>query len=226
MRLPRIAIDNYQFTLIVFTLLLFAGIKSFITMPRTENPEIVIPGVSVIIIYPGASPVDLEELIASPIEKVINELDDIRRVNTSLTDGVASIAVEFDFNTDADEKYDEVLQKVNNIRSNLPKEILDVKIIQWTSSDVAMMQLALVSKNTSYSQLEKQADLLEKELEKVYGVKKVELIACPEREVRISLDIEKMAALNISIDQVANAIMSRRVWCIIKVLQALKAGLE
>lgn len=208
MRLPRIAIDNYQFTLIVFTLLLFAGIKSIITMPRTENPEIVIPGVSIIVIYPGASPVDLEELVASPIEKTVNELEDIRRINTSLFDGVASIAVEFDFNSDADEKYDEVLQKVNNIRSELPGEILDLKIIQWSSSDVAMMQLALVSRNASYGQLKKHAELLEKGLEKVHGVKKVELIACPEMEVRISLDIEKMAVMNISIDQVANAIIS------------------
>lgn len=208
MHLPRISIDNYQFTLIVFTLLLFAGIKSFIAMPRTENPEIVIPGVSVIVIYPGASPVDLEELIASPIEKSINELDDIRRVNTALFDGVASIAVEFDFDTDADEKYDEVIQKVTNIRSELPAEIMDITMLQWSSSDVAMMQLALVSENASYAQLENHADLLEKDLEKVYGVKKVELIACPEREVRVSLDLEKMASMNISIDQVANAIIS------------------
>ena len=71
-----------------------------------------------------------------------------------------------------------------------------------------MMQLALVSEKASYAQLEKHADLLEKELEKVYGVKKVELIACPEREIRISLDMEKMAAMNISTDQVANAIIS------------------
>jgi len=208
MRLPRIAIDNYQFTLIVFILLLIAGIQSYITMPRTENPEIVIPGASIIIIYPGASPVDLEELVALPIEKAVNELDDIRRVNITLIDGVASIAVEFDFNTDADEKYDEVLQKVNNIRDELPEEILDLTVMQWTSSDVAMMQLALVSNTASYAQLEKQANLLENELEKVYGVKKVELIACPEREVRISVDMGKMAAMNISLEQITNAIKS------------------
>ena len=157
MRLPKLSIDNYQFTLVIFILLLFAGIRSYVTMPRTENPDIVLPGVSVIVIYPGASPVDLEELIASPIEEAINELDDIKRINTSLIDGVASIAVEFDFSTDADKKYDEVVQKVNGIKSNLPEEILDLKMIQWTSSDVAMLQLALVSDKASYHELESQA---------------------------------------------------------------------
>ncbi|MBA7567311.1 Multidrug resistance protein MdtB [subsurface metagenome] len=208
MRLSKLAIDNYQFTLIVFMLFLFAGIKSYITMPRTENPEIVIPGVSILVIYPGASPVDMEKLIALPIEEVVNELDDIKRINTNLTDGVASIAVEFDFKADADEKYDEVVQKVNSIRNELPDEIIDLQTTQWTSTDVAMLQLVLFSENASYRELENQAELLKKDIEKVYGVKKVELIACPEQEVRISLDLEKMAQMNISLDQVSKAIIS------------------
>jgi len=208
MRLPRLSIDYYQFTLMVFILLLIAGVRSYITMPRTENPDIVMPGVSVIVIYPGASPVDLEELIGSPIEEAINELEDIRRINTSLIDGVASITVEFDFDVDADKKYDEVVQKVNGIKSDLPDEILALRIIQWTSSDVAMLQLALVSNKALYRELESQAELLKKEVEKMFGVKKVEIIACPTQEVRVSLDLEKMAHMNISIDQVANAIMS------------------
>ncbi len=208
MRLSKLAIDNYQFTLIVFVLLLFAGIQSYIAMPRTENPEIVIPGVSILVIYPGASPVDMEELVALPIEEAVNELDDIKKINTYMIDGVASIAVQFDFNADADEKYDEVVQKVNSIRGELPKEILDLQTTQWTSSDVAMLQLAILSDKASYRELENQAELLKKDLEKVIGVKKVEIIACPEQEVRIALDLEKMAGMNISMDEVADAIRS------------------
>lgn len=208
MRLPRLSIDNYQFTLIIFFLLLFAGIRSYLTMPRTENPDIVMPGVSVITIFPGASPIDMEELIVSPIEEAINELDDIKRINTSIIDGVASIAVEFDFSTNADKKYDDVVQKVNGIKNDLPEGILDLKMIQWTSSDVAMLQLAMISDKVTYRELENQADKLKKDIEKIRGVKKVEIIACPEQEVRISLDLEKMAQMNISIDQVANALVS------------------
>ena len=208
MILPRLSIDNYQFTLMLFILLLIAGVRSFFTMPRTENPDIVVPGVSIVFIYPGASPVDLEELIASPVEEAINELDDIKRINTSLIDGIASISVEFYFNVDADKKYDEVVQKVNGIRSDLPDEILDIRTIKWTSSDVAMLQLAMVSDDASYRELENSAEELKKDIEKVYGVKRVEIIAYPEQEVRVSLDLEKMAQMNISIDQVGNALLS------------------
>lgn len=208
MKLPEISINNYQFTLIVFILLFLAGIQSFLTMPRTENPEIVIPGVSILAIYPGSSPVDMEHLVATPIEESINELDDIKRINTSLFDGVASISVEFDFNTDADEKYDEVLQQINSIQEDLPDEIISLTATKWASSDVAMVQLAFSSSKNDFIALKKQASLLEKELEKVPGVKQVDIIALPDREVRVSLDIVKMAQMNVPLEQVAQAIAS------------------
>ncbi|MGD2035315.1 MAG: efflux RND transporter permease subunit, partial [Bacteroidales bacterium] len=208
MKLSKIAIDNYQFTLIVFVLLLFAGVQSYLTMPRTENPEIVIPGVSILVIYPGANPVDMEELVALPIEEAINELDDIKKINTTVFDGVVSVAVEFDFDADADEKYEEVVQKVNSIRRELPQEIFDLKMTQYNSTDVAMLQLALISDKASYRELENQAEILKKDIEKVSGVKKAEIIACPDQEVRISLDMEKMAAMNIGLEEVINAINS------------------
>ena len=78
-------------------------------MPRMENPSVFIPGGSIVVIYPGASPSDLEQQVAEPIEESINELDDIKKINTTLLDGLASIAVEFDFETDAQE----MLQKKN-----------------------------------------------------------------------------------------------------------------
>ena len=95
MKLPKYAIDNYQFTVMVFFLLVIAGITSYVTMPRTENPVIYMPGGSVVVIYPGASPADLEQLVAIPIEEAINELEDIKRIETTIHDGLVSIAVEF-----------------------------------------------------------------------------------------------------------------------------------
>ena len=69
MKLPKIAIDNYQFTIMIFILMVIAGLTSYLTMPRTENPIIYMPGASVVIIYPGANPNDLEQLIAIPIQE-------------------------------------------------------------------------------------------------------------------------------------------------------------
>ncbi|MBL7113417.1 MAG: efflux RND transporter permease subunit, partial [Bacteroidales bacterium] len=208
MKLPKISIDNYQFTIVVFALLLLVGVTSFLTMPRTEDPPMQLPGASVIIIYPGANPNDLEELIATPIEEALNELDDIKRLETGIRDGIVATAVEFTFDTDADEKFNEVVQQVNSIRNKLPDDIYGLEVLEWSSTDVVMMQLALVSETAEYSSLEEAADQLKKEIEKVGGVKQVEILALPGQEVRVSLDIEKMARMNISLERVSQSILS------------------
>jgi len=78
MRLPKFAIDNHQFTLIFILLLALMGVVSYLTMPRTEDPQVAKPGASVIVLYPGATPSDLEQLIIDPIEETLNELYDFQ----------------------------------------------------------------------------------------------------------------------------------------------------
>jgi multidrug efflux pump subunit AcrB len=208
MKLPELSIKNYQFTIVVFSVLIIMGITSFLTMPRTEDPPLQLPGASVIILYPGANPSDMEQLIADPLEESLNQLDDIKRIETSCRDGIAISSIEFTFDTDADEKFDEVVQQVNTVRNRFPSDIYGLQILQWTSQDVAIMQLALISESAEYYVLDDKAEKLKKEIEKINGVKQVQILALPEQEVRISLDIEKMAQMNISIEQVRLAILS------------------
>lgn len=208
MKITKSSINNYQFTTVVVILLLIAGIFSYMNMPRTENPEINIPGTSVVIIYPGTSPVDMEQLVATPVEDALNEIDDVKRINTTINDGIVIIAIEFIYGTDPDKKYDKVLQQVNVVKPDLPSDIYDIIINKWTPSDVTMLQLAFVSESTDYLVLNEKAEKLKKSLKMVNGVKKVEIEASPEQKVRVSIDMEKMALMNINIDHVMNAVKS------------------
>ncbi|UCG27454.1 MAG: efflux RND transporter permease subunit [Bacteroidales bacterium] len=208
MKLPRFAIRNHQFTILAFTLLLIMGIKSFLTMPRSENPTIYVPGGTVYVVYPGANPQDLEQLVAFPLEGALNELEDIEQIQTDLKDGLAVISVEFSYDTDAEKKFEEVIRQVNSVKNDLPSEIIYLDVMEWSSSDLAMIQLAFIADTVSFARLEYQADQLKRRIEKTAGVKRVEILAVPAQEIRISLDIEKMAGMNISITQVAQAIQS------------------
>jgi len=208
MKLPELSIKNYQFTIVVFSVLVIMGITSFLTMPRTEDPPLQLPGASIIVLYPGANPSDMEQLITDPLEESLNELDDIKRIESGCRDGIAISSIEFTFDTDADDKFDEVVQQVNTIRNQFPSDIYGIQILQWTSQDVVIMQLALISESAKFDVLEDKAEKLKKEIEKINGVKQVQILALPDQEVRISLDIEKMAQMNISIEQVRLAILS------------------
>ena len=204
MNLPRLAIRNGAFTLTLFFLLTVFGIYSYVKMPRTENPTVYVPGGSVVVVYPGAGPRDMEQLIALPLEEAINELDDIRRIETEIRNGIAVISVEFSYDTDAKAKYDELVRQVNSTRSQLPEGIIRLDIIEWTSSDVAIMQLAFFSDDASYKLLQDQADELKKMIERIPGVKKVELMADQKEEIRITPDPVKMAAMHVSFQQLAD----------------------
>ncbi len=208
MILPKLSIKNYQFTIVVFVLLTILGVINYINMPRMENPEVTIPGGSIVAFYPGANPVDLEQLVATPIEDIVNELEDIKKINTTLKDGIAVINVEFEYGTDPDEKYDEMVRSVNSIRNDLPENLYDLRVHQWKSSDVVLKHLALASNNIEYAELKRIAEKLKNDIKKIYGVRKVDITACPEQEIRISLDFEKMAAMNIPLERVSGAIKS------------------
>jgi len=208
MKLPRLAIENSSFTWMTFIFLVIIGIRSLLLMPRTENPEVTIPGSSILIVMPGAGPVDMENLVVLPVEEALNELEDISRISSTVRDGYATISVEFDFNTDADEKYTEVVQQFNSIRSELPAEIARIELWQWSTADVAMFQIALVSENASGSEMRFYGEKLSRAIEKVKSVRNVTLVAAPEQEVHIELDLEKMNRVHTSMEMLIRAIKS------------------
>jgi multidrug efflux pump subunit AcrB len=209
--LTRFSIKNYQLTIAVFIMVAILGINSFINMPRSEDPPIEGAYFYIVAVYPGASPKDLEQLVVDPIEEAINELDDIQKLNSSMNDGLAVVNVEFDFSVDGVRKYDEVLRQVNNIKSKLPQDLYSLDVYRWSTTNVNILQYALVSENASYKDLEAQAKRLKKEIEKTTSIKKVEISAYPEQEIRIDIDLQKVAQKGIPLNQVMNAIQSNNV---------------
>lgn len=208
MRLPKLSIENASFTWMFFIFMLVLGVRALLIMPRTENPNVTIPGSSILVVMPGASPIDLEKMVALPVEDALHELDDIVRISSNVSDGYAAISVEFDFDTDADEKYNQVVQKFNSIRNELPDEIMHMEVWKWSTVDIAMLQMALISDSASFRELKLHAEKLQKSMEKVNSVSKVDIIALPEQEIHIDLDMEMMARVNTTIEMISKAILS------------------
>ena len=118
MKISEFSVKNYQFTLVVFLAVLSIGLFALFNMPRGEDPEFRSPQFGVTVIYPGTNPVDMERLVVDPIERKINELDNIDRVRTTIVDGVANFQVEYIFGEDPDTKYQELLREINAIKKD------------------------------------------------------------------------------------------------------------
>ena len=202
MRLPKIAIANYQFVLILVFLSVLTGMISFFNMPRSEDPDTNFPIYTVLVVYPGTSPQDMEKLVVDPIEDELAEIEDITKVRTTIQEGIAFLRIDAEFGIDVDDKYDEIAVAIGNIQSELPDQILVLETKKVTPLDVNIFQMAFVSADVPYRKLVEEAERLEKKLKKVDGVRTIEIEAYPEAEIRVELDFQKMAEQNIPLKQV------------------------
>jgi len=211
MKISEAAVKNYQFTIIVFLLLVALGIYSFIKIPQAEDPEFPISIFPVIAIYPGASPADMEQLVVDKVEETLNELEDIKTIETEVKDGVAIIVIEFSSDTDPDKKYDEILRQINSIRSQLPPDLYSIETLKIQAGNTNIIQSALVTDSAGYRELSRFAEELKDEIKTVSGVKKAEAVAYPGQELRISVNLPKMAQLRITATQLIGAIQSENI---------------
>jgi multidrug efflux pump subunit AcrB len=201
-------IRRYQFTLVAFLCLVAMGIYAFISVPREEDPSFRISGFDIAAIMPGADPKDLERLIAKPLEDRLSELDDVRQLETVIADGVSFTIVEFEAYTDANKKYDEVLREVNALRPTLPAELRQVSIRKFSPGLVNIVQYALVSTEAPYRELEDHARALKDVLKAVPGIRTSESWAYPPRELRIEVNMERLADLKLNAARVIQALDS------------------
>lgn len=208
MKISEFAVKNYQFTLVVFLAVLALGVFSLLNMPKGEDPEPVFPGFSVVVIYPGATPSDMEEQVVDPMEKRFNEFDDIEQIISEISDGIAIIRVEYEWGVNVDDKYQEVVREVGSLQRDLPKDIYRIDVNKISPTDVNIFQLAIISETASYRQLEAQADNLKTELEKIRSLKNVDSWGFPDQQVQVELNLEKMAQLHIPTNAVLNVLQS------------------
>ena len=208
MRITDFAVKNYPFTLIVFLLISVIGAFTVINMPRAEDPELNAPIFPVTIIYPGTSPVDIEELVIKPMEKALYGLENIRRLKSIIGDGYAVIRVEFKYGVDVNEKYQELVRELASLKGKLPSD-MDLPTVEKVSpSNVNVIQTALISETATWKQLKMEADKLAEALEKIPALKNIEIAGLPEEQIQISLDFERMARLGVPQQSVINNLQS------------------
>ena len=208
MTLLEYPIRRYQPTLVAFLCLVAIGIFAFLNVPREEDPYFKISAFFIAVVLPGADPVDLERLVAKPIEDRLAELDDLKKIETSIRDSVAVVTVEFEAFTDADRKYDDVQREINALRPELPPEILRLDIRKFSPAMVNTVQFALVSETATYRELADIAREFKDRLKTVEGIRTAETWAYPPRELRVEVDLRRMTELKLTPLQVAAALRS------------------
>ena len=208
MKIAEFSVKNSQFTFIIFLGFLALGVSSLLNMPRAEDPIFSPPGFSIIMVYPGAGPAEIESKLTDKVEAKLGELENIDRLISYSSDGLMVVTVEFVHGEDQDRKYEEVLREINSLRSELPEDLYRTEVMKYSASDVAVLQTAIVSENASWEALQKEAERLEDMIEKDPRIKGADTHGFPKKEVRISLNMPKLASENIPVSRVLSSLQS------------------
>jgi multidrug efflux pump subunit AcrB len=128
MNITELSVRRWQLTVLAFLMLVALGVSSWLTIPRAEAPTFPAPVFTVVAVYPGAGPSDLEQLVMDPIEEKLRGLDRVKKVTAAARDGLTTVSVEFEPSVDADRKFDEVQREVNALRPTLPADLRSVTV--------------------------------------------------------------------------------------------------
>ncbi len=205
-RLIAASVQRWQVTLIVFALLAALGLQAFLAIPRSVDPHFKVPVVFIVAFQPGADPEDMEQTVAKPIEDVLSGLDNVTEISSRSFDGQAVIVAEFDWSSDPDRNFDEAVREVNAIRQRLPETVSRIEFRRFRTTEAVVVQYALVSETASSRRLEKIAKDLREAFQRVDGVRAAEVWGLPRPEMRVTVDLARLAELELPLTQVTDAL--------------------
>jgi multidrug efflux pump len=202
------SINNKTSIYLIMLFFTLAGVFQFVTLPKEQFPDIVIPTIYVQTIYVGNSPKDIENLVTRPIEKQIKGITGakIKKFTSTSQQDYSAIIVEFDTEVKTDIALQKVKDAIDKASQDLPTDLTqEPTALEVNLSDQPMMYVNL-SGDYDMAKLKKFADDLKDRLEEIPQLNRIDIVGAPEREFQINVDNYRMQTAGITFDDIANAV--------------------
>ena len=206
MILPDISIKRPVMMTMVIMAFVVIGLFSLLELGIDMLPQIEFPFVSVMTIYPGAGPEEVETLITKPIEEEVGSINGVKNITSVSQEGVSFVFIEFQLDVDVDIAGIDVKEKVDAIRYELPKDIEAPAISKFDINAISIMDLAVSSKRPLEEVYKISEDIIKPELGKIQGLASIDLIGGKEREIRIEADRNALNARGMSLMNIIAAV--------------------
>jgi HAE1 family hydrophobic/amphiphilic exporter-1 len=186
-------------SIVLFVVLTAIGLYTFDRLPITRMPNIDVPIVSVTITQPGAAPSELETQVTKVVETSIAGVQGVKHISSTITEGTSLTVVEFQLETQVDRAVNDVRDAVTKVRTELPQDIEEPLVQRVDVEGMAIVTYAASAPAMTPEELSWFVDdTLVRALQGVRGVAQVKREGGVEREIRISLDPDKLAALGVT----------------------------
>jgi len=213
MNIAEWSINKSVITWTMTVLLLLVGYISYQNLPRLEDPEFAIKEAVVVTPYPGASAQEVEKEVTEKIEKAVQELGQLKRVESYSERGLSKIKVvikdQFD-RAALPQVWDELRRKVNDYQRELPPGA-GPSIVNDDFGDVYGIYFALAGEGYTYAELKKVAEMLKRELTTVTDVKKVVFFGVQSEAIYVEISKTKTAALGIRLEDIFRALQAKNI---------------
>ena len=201
----HIAIRNAASIFVLVIIVAVIGFQSYRGLPREASPDITVPILIVAIPFPGASPQDVESLITYKVENEFQNLKSLKKLESTSSEGIAAITLEFDPNYEISEARTKVREKLDTVAPELPDDAEDPVISEVNLSEQPMLLINL-SSTLELQSLTEVADDLKEQIEAIPGILEVRRVGGVEREIRVYVNPDKLQYHNLDLNQVTSAI--------------------
>ena len=198
-------IRNNKFAYLFLVALVGLGIYSLLSIPRESAPEVIIPIGIVTTVLPGAPAADIETLVTNEIERGLSSLENVKKVTSTSREGASTVVVEFLANADVAESIQDLKDEVDLIKPDLPSEANDPVIGEVNFQDEPVLTVALAADLTDIEFASLSTEL-ERELESVSGVSRVEFSGVRDREVTVIVNQDALERFSLGLTDVTNAL--------------------
>lgn len=208
--LSTFAINNRISVMVLVALVAIMGTVSYLTIPKESFPNITVPNIFVVTLYPGVSPEDMESLVTRKLEDELGNISEIKAMTSTSTEGYSSVVLEFDTGIDIEEALQKVREKVDLAKAELPEDAEEPLVQEVNLSEFPIMQINL-SGDYDLEILKDIAEDLQDKIEAIPTVLGVDLTGGLEREVQVDVDLAKLKYYNLSFGDIIGAISAENV---------------
>ena len=206
MNITEISIKRPSLIIVLFsvlTLLGFIGYKnlSYELMPDFNQPVVVIKTV-----YPGAEPNEVETSVSRKIEDALSNLEGVDYLVTKSLPNASIIIANLKYGTDLDKTMQDAQRYIDNIRKDLPQDILSPLMSKVSPNDLPIMSISATSNLSSTEFYQKMKDDYLPQIQQIKGVAEITVLGGEEREIQVKINQDKLKLYKISMIQVVEAI--------------------
>jgi len=192
-------VTKFRVVLLLIMLITAWGLYSYFKLPRESNPEVKIPMAYVITIFPGASPADVEELVTKKIETGISGVTGVKKITSSSMNSSSAITVEFEANENLDDAIRRLRDEINTLKNSLPDAVLEPQVKEISFDDRPIWTIGITGPYDGFT-LRRYSEIVKDELEKIPGVREIQIAGGDEEEFEIAYDPSKLIFYGITAD--------------------------